>query len=90
MKILIWRTNFDVNSPSVDSISNKYANSSDHSTRSRIPSGSSQQNKSPITSLQEKAQLETNDERRARKVILKNSCFSLHCQGESVYLDRCL
>jgi bisphosphoglycerate-dependent phosphoglycerate mutase len=50
LKVLVWKTNFDINPPSIDL----------------------QQNKSQITSLKEKSQSETNDERQARKVKLSS------------------
>jgi hypothetical protein len=68
-KVLVWKTNFDVNSPSVESTNNKYTNGNDYDTTSRISSANLQQNKFQITSLQEKSQPETSDERKARKVL---------------------
>jgi len=85
LKVLLWKTNFDINPLSVDSNNNKYANSSDYSTITKISSGNLQQNKSQITSLKEKSQSETNDERRERKVILMKSMLDNYL----IYLDRC-
>ncbi|CAF1130013.1 unnamed protein product [Adineta steineri] len=67
-QVLVWKTNFDIISSPIESSTNKYANSSDYSTRSRISSGNLQQNKTHIATLQEKPQLETSDERQARKI----------------------
>jgi hypothetical protein len=69
IKVLVWKTNFDADSPSVDSTSNKYTNGNDHSTTSR----NLQENIFQITSLQEKSQPETSDERQARKVRLNEN-----------------
>ncbi len=73
--MLLWKTNFDINSPSVDSTNKKYPNSTDYRPTSRISSMNLQENKSPITSLEEKSQPKTSDERRARKVIVKKPVY---------------
>ncbi|CAF1576976.1 unnamed protein product, partial [Rotaria sordida] len=75
-QVLVWKTNFDTTAPFVDTTNirnNKYTNgsdltSNDYSTTSRISSANIQQNKPQITSLREKSNPETSDERRARKI----------------------
>jgi hypothetical protein len=84
-KVLVWKTNFDVNTPFTDSTnttSNKYTNGSDlttnnYTTASRVSSANIPQSKSQITSLREKSHPETSDERRARKVIFKKIFYSI-------------
>ncbi|CAF4530468.1 unnamed protein product, partial [Rotaria magnacalcarata] len=67
-KVLIWKTNFDANTPSIDPTKNKYANITDYVTTSRTSLEDQLKNRSQITSLQAKTQPETSDERQARKV----------------------
>jgi WD40 repeat protein len=70
LKVLLWKTNFDTDPPLIESTSNKNGNSNDHTIRPRV---ALQQDRSQITSLREKSQPETSDERRARKVIFEIS-----------------
>ncbi|CAF4160312.1 unnamed protein product [Rotaria socialis] len=71
-QVLIWKTNFDANTPSIDPTNNKYANITDYATTSRTSLEDQQKSRSQITSLQAKTQPETSDERQARKIDVRN------------------
>lgn len=81
-KVLVWKTNFDTGAPVVDSTN---VTSNGYGTTSRVSSANVQQPKTKISSLHEKSNPETSDERRARKVTLRFIPFIIY---KHIYVDR--
>ncbi|CAF0857946.1 unnamed protein product [Adineta ricciae] len=94
-QVLVWKTNFETAPSFVESTnttSNKYTNGNDTSSNdyiasARVSSSTNQQKKTQISSLREKSQPETSDERGARKIDVFNGKSAYPTYGDGDRLE---